>query len=135
MTMTSYRIRNPWGQSECEPAQVFLRVHLRENLIDLKSFFFFCITVGTGRWSDGSKEWNVEWGQELLKALDYEFGDDGEFIMEYGDFLDTWAIVERSRLFDEDWVMGSLWLMVATGSHMNSWTYGDVSCEPPKVFL
>ncbi|KAG8882798.1 hypothetical protein FRB97_007732 [Tulasnella sp. 331] len=92
------RLRNPWGQSEW-----------------------------TGRWSDGSKEWNVEWGQELLKALDYEFGDDGEFIMEYCDFLETWAIVERSRLFDDDWVMSSQWLKVTTGNYTNAWNYGDVS--------
>ncbi|KAG8874197.1 hypothetical protein FRB97_006084 [Tulasnella sp. 331] len=77
------RIRNPWGNSEW-----------------------------TGRWSDGSKEWNIEWGHELLKALNYKFGDDGEFIMEYCDFLTTWGIVERSRLFNSDWVLSSNWLKV-----------------------
>ncbi|KAG9022453.1 hypothetical protein FRB95_014777 [Tulasnella sp. JGI-2019a] len=96
--MRFLRIRNPWGESEW-----------------------------TGPWSDGSKEWNVEWGTELLKALDYEFGDDGEFIMEYSDFLETWAIIERSRLFDEDWVMSQQWLNVTTGSYLNAWNYGDVS--------
>ncbi|KAG8994996.1 hypothetical protein FRB94_009526 [Tulasnella sp. JGI-2019a] len=96
--MRFLRIRNPWGQGEWN-----------------------------GAWSDGSKEWNVEWGTELLKALDYQFGDDGEFIMEYSDFLETWGIIERSRLFDEDWVMSSQWLTVTTGSYLNAWNYGDVS--------
>ncbi|KAG9033675.1 hypothetical protein FRB95_014464 [Tulasnella sp. JGI-2019a] len=92
------RIRNPWGNSEW-----------------------------TGRWSDGSKEWNIEWGPELLKALNYKFGDDGEFIMEYCDFLTTWGIVERCRLFDEDWVLSSNWIKVTTGSYISPWNYGDLS--------
>ncbi|KAG9021533.1 hypothetical protein FRB95_001964 [Tulasnella sp. JGI-2019a] len=96
--MRFLRIRNPWGEGEWN-----------------------------GAWSDGSKEWNVEWGPELLKALNYQFGDDGEFIMEYSDFLETWSIIERSRLFDEDWAMSQLWLTVTTGSYLNSWNYGDVS--------
>lgn len=83
----------------------------------------------SGRWSDGSKEWNIEWAGELLKALDYEFGDDGDFVQEYCDFLESWAIVERSRLFDEDWVLSSQWLKASAGSFPSPWNYGDVSCK------
>lgn len=46
------KVRNPWGKFEW-----------------------------TGRWSDGSKEWNGIW-LHALEALDYNFGNDGEFIME-----------------------------------------------------
>lgn len=49
------KVRNPWGETDW-----------------------------SGRWSDGSKEWVQEnWSvDETLKALEYKFGDDGEFIME-----------------------------------------------------
>jgi hypothetical protein len=46
------KIRNPWAASEW-----------------------------TGRWGDGSKEWTTEWLQ-LLPALNHQFGNDGEFLME-----------------------------------------------------
>lgn len=48
--------------------------------------------------------------------------------MEYSDFLTTWGIVERSRLFDADWVLSSNWLKVTAGTWTNPWNYGDVSC-------
>lgn len=49
------KVRNPWGETDW-----------------------------AGKWSDGSKEWVQEnWSvDEALKALEYKFGDDGEFIME-----------------------------------------------------
>jgi hypothetical protein len=34
-----------------------------------------------GRWSDGSKEWTGEW-LDALKVMEYNFGNDGEFLME-----------------------------------------------------
>ena len=45
-------VRNPWGKSEW-----------------------------TGAWGNRSKEWTNEW-LDVLKELDHEFGDDGEFVME-----------------------------------------------------
>jgi len=93
------RIRNPWGRSEW-----------------------------TGRWADGSREWTGEWLQpEVLEALGHKFGDDGEFLMEYEDFMKTWSMVERSRLFDDSWRMSSLWLNVTAQSLPTSWSFGDVS--------
>lgn len=41
----------------------------------------FICTAGTGRWSDGSKEWTPDW-LDALGPLEHSFGDDGAFIME-----------------------------------------------------
>ncbi|KAJ6530827.1 hypothetical protein DFH09DRAFT_1183938 [Mycena vulgaris] len=90
-------LRNPWGDSEW-----------------------------TGPWSDGAKEWTEEW-LPALKALGHAFGDDGEFVMEYSDFLDNWDLVERTLLFDDSWVMSSQWLQVTARAPTAAWSYGDIS--------
>lgn len=93
------RIRNPWGRKEW-----------------------------SGRWSDGSEEWNEKWTEELRAALgDYRFGDDGEFVQEYSDFLDCWGIIERSRLFGAGWIMSSQWLQMPPDTHLRPWSLGEVS--------
>ncbi|KAG9095718.1 hypothetical protein FRC07_011043, partial [Ceratobasidium sp. 392] len=91
------RVRNPWGKTEW-----------------------------TGAWSDGSKEWTPEW-LALLDKLGHKFGNDGEFLMEYSDFLKTWTMIERSKLFDSGWKMSSMWLNVNSRSFPCAWNYGDVS--------
>ncbi|KAF8166078.1 hypothetical protein K438DRAFT_264337 [Mycena galopus ATCC 62051] len=58
-------VRNPWGKSEW-----------------------------TGPWSDGSKEWTAEW-LAVLPELGHSFGDDGQFVMEYQDFLASWTDIDR----------------------------------------
>ncbi|KIK02387.1 hypothetical protein K443DRAFT_677628 [Laccaria amethystina LaAM-08-1] len=90
-------IRNPWGKTEW-----------------------------TGPWSDGSKEWTGEW-LEILPELGHSFGDDGQFVMEYKDFLETWADIDRTILFDSTWVMTSYWLNVPIAPAGRAWTYGDVT--------
>ncbi|KAJ7483514.1 hypothetical protein FB451DRAFT_1234839 [Mycena latifolia] len=90
-------LRNPWGDSEW-----------------------------TGPWSDGAKEWTEEW-LPALKHLQHSFGDDGEFVMEYSDFLDNWDLVERTLLFDDSWVMSSQWLQVTARAPTAAWSYGDIS--------
>ncbi|KAG6830584.1 hypothetical protein H0H87_007581 [Tephrocybe sp. NHM501043] len=90
-------IRNPWGQFEW-----------------------------TGPWSDGSKEWTPEW-LPALKVLGHLFGNDGEFIMEYTDFLENWEQIDRTLLFDASYIMSSQWLTVTTRQWPSVWTYGDVS--------
>ncbi|KAG9051260.1 hypothetical protein FS837_010547 [Tulasnella sp. UAMH 9824] len=98
------RIRNPWGRKEW-----------------------------SGPWSDGSEQWNESWTDQLRKALGddkgrpYKFGDDGEFVQEYKDFLDCWEIIERSRLFDEGWKMSSQWLAMPPDAHLTPWSLGDLS--------
>ncbi|KAJ6467998.1 hypothetical protein C8R47DRAFT_1152164 [Mycena vitilis] len=90
-------LRNPWGDSEW-----------------------------TGPWSDGAKEWTEEW-LPALKQLKHSFGDDGQFVMEYSDFLENWELVERTLLFDDSWVMSSQWLQVTARSPIAAWSYGDIS--------
>ncbi|KAG8932278.1 hypothetical protein FRC01_014809 [Tulasnella sp. 417] len=92
-------LRNPWGRKEW-----------------------------SGRWSDGSEEWNEKWTEELRKALgNYQFGDDGEFVQEYSDFLDCWGIIERSRLFGDEWIMSSQWIQMPSDTHLRPWSFGEVS--------
>ncbi|KAH7322212.1 hypothetical protein B0J17DRAFT_683969 [Rhizoctonia solani] len=91
------RIRNPWGESEWK-----------------------------GPWSDGSKEWTKDW-LDRLDELHHKFGDDGEFLMEYKDFLKTWVTIERSRLFDAGWKLSSMWLNVMSRTYPCAWSFGDVS--------
>lgn len=112
-------VRNPWGKSEW-----------------------------TGRWSDGSKEWTQEW-LEVLPKLGHQFGDDGQFVMECtyfvcdlahllsrswdildtdNDWLDCFAQIDRTILFDSNWMMSSQWLHVTTQPLPAAWSYGDVSC-------
>ncbi|KAJ3914411.1 hypothetical protein F5877DRAFT_50565 [Lentinula edodes] len=90
-------IRNPWGQSEW-----------------------------TGPWSDGSKEWTKEW-LDLLPEIGHSFGDDGQFVMEYKDFLESWEMLDRTLLFDSSWIMSFQWLHVTTKPLPTAWTFGDVS--------
>ncbi|KAF8512331.1 hypothetical protein JB92DRAFT_2928993 [Gautieria morchelliformis] len=91
------RLRNPWGKGEWD-----------------------------GRWSDGSKEWTKEW-LGALDLLEHEFGDDGAFVMQYEDFLDTWYAVERTQLFDSTWIQSSHWLNVESRTFPCAWQFGDVS--------
>ncbi|KAG8985731.1 hypothetical protein FRB90_004487 [Tulasnella sp. 427] len=91
-------IRNPWGRTEWK-----------------------------GRWSDGSKEWNDEFAVGLKKALgDFKFGDDGEFVQEYEDFLQSWEDVDRNLLFDENWSVNSQWVGLYPANHI-TWSHGDVT--------
>ncbi|KAJ7589146.1 hypothetical protein C8J56DRAFT_937820 [Mycena floridula] len=90
-------VRNPWGKSEW-----------------------------TGPWSDGSKEWTTEWLQRLPE-FGHSFGDDGQFVMEYKDFLNCWQQIDRLMLFDSSWVMSSHWLQVQAKPMPCAWSYGDVS--------
>lgn len=90
-------IRNPWGNSEW-----------------------------TGPWSDGSKEWTPE-TLPALEVLGHTFGNDGEFVMEYKDFLENWKVIDRVLLFDSSWVMSSQWLQVTARPLSSAWTFGDAS--------
>ncbi|TFK48416.1 cysteine proteinase, partial [Heliocybe sulcata] len=88
-----------------------------------------------GRWSDGSKEWTTKWAvpgtEELVhiraEDLGHEFGDDGQFIMEFDDFLSTWSYVDRTKLFNDEWAYSCHWLNVSTRPAPSAWSPGDVS--------
>ncbi|KAF8594673.1 cysteine proteinase [Ceratobasidium sp. AG-I] len=91
------RLRNPWGHHEWN-----------------------------GRWSDGAKEWTPEW-MARLPEIGHKFGNDGEFVMEYCDFLTTWTEIDRCRVFDSTWSMSSMWMDVMCRPFPCAWNYGDVS--------
>ncbi|CAE6501551.1 unnamed protein product [Rhizoctonia solani] len=80
----------------------------------------------TGAWSDGSKEWTAEW-LALLPQLQHKFGNDGEFLMEYKDFLATWTIIERCRLFNSEWRVSSMWINTTVRGLPSAKSFGDVS--------
>ncbi|KAF5332095.1 hypothetical protein D9611_008103 [Ephemerocybe angulata] len=90
-------LRNPWGKSEW-----------------------------TGRWSDGSKEWTREWVR-AMPLLGHTFGNDGQFMMEYSDWLDCFSFISRVVLFDSSWAMCSEWLRVQAPPLPAAWSYGLVS--------
>ncbi|KAF7345636.1 Cysteine proteinase [Mycena venus] len=71
------------------------------------------------------REWTAEW-LEILPQLGHKFGDDGEFCMEYSDFLECWDQIDRTLLFDSNWITSSHWLRVTARPLPSAWTYGDV---------
>lgn len=64
-----------------------------------------------------------------LEHLGHSFGDDGAFVMEYEDFLNTWTLVHRTRLFDPSWAVSSLWMNAKIRLPGMVWDYGDISCQ------
>ncbi|KAG2008821.1 hypothetical protein CC2G_014212 [Coprinopsis cinerea AmutBmut pab1-1] len=92
-------VRNPWGDSEW-----------------------------TGPWADGSKEWDSEW-VKILPELGHQFGDDGQFVMEYCDFLRCFEIIERTLLLDSSWKLASKWLQVPLPPAGVPPSFGDISFE------
>ncbi|KAG6900635.1 hypothetical protein C0993_007317 [Termitomyces sp. T159_Od127] len=82
-----------------------------------------------GPWSDGSKEWTDDW-LPALKELKHSFGADGQFVMEYKDFLENCETIDRTLLLFGDskssWTMFSRWLRVKPRPCLE-WGYGDVS--------
>ncbi|KAG5333109.1 hypothetical protein C0989_006285, partial [Termitomyces sp. Mn162] len=89
-------LRNPWGNREWK-----------------------------GPWSDGSKEWSADW-LPALKELGHSFGADGQFVMEYKDFLEKWETIDRTLLFNSTWILSSQWLKIKPRLRLE-WSYGDVS--------
>ncbi|KAK3683453.1 hypothetical protein B0T22DRAFT_483314 [Podospora appendiculata] len=82
------QVRNPWGQ----------RAHA-------------ALGEWNGPWSDGSKEWTPYW----LQKLEHTFGDDGMFWMSFDDVLETFAVLYRTRLFNEKWTVVNSWTSVNVG--------------------
>ncbi|KAJ3521717.1 hypothetical protein NMY22_g12196 [Coprinellus aureogranulatus] len=90
-------LRNPWGKTEWN-----------------------------GPWSDGSKEWTPEW-LKYLPELKHSFGDDGQFVMEYKDFLKYFTDIDRVILFNNTWTVASCWLTVPTLPIPSAPAYGTLS--------
>ncbi|KAK7052858.1 hypothetical protein VNI00_004177 [Paramarasmius palmivorus] len=75
-------------------------------------------------WADSSKEWTSEWLEALPVLV---FGDDGQFVVEYQDFLDCWDHINRNLLLDSTWVMSCQWLHVRVKTPFHAGSYGNVS--------
>ncbi|KAI9738825.1 MAG: hypothetical protein M1834_008332 [Cirrosporium novae-zelandiae] len=58
-----------------------------------------------GKWSDGSEEWTAEW----IQILNHKFGDDGVFWISYSDFLRQFQLLDRTRLFGDEWTITQQW--------------------------
>lgn len=89
-----------------------------------------------GPWSDGSSEWTQLFPSHPdpsirvkvdVDKLNHTFGNDGQFIMEYDDFMSTWSYVDRTKLFDRSWVYSFHWLNVSARPRPSAWSPGDVS--------
>ncbi|KAH8835194.1 hypothetical protein DL96DRAFT_1729686 [Flagelloscypha sp. PMI_526] len=93
-------IRNPWGAPNSE---------------------------WTGRWSDGDEAWTNEWLARLPEIGHTFSRSDGQFVMEYSDFLANWEDIDRTLLLDSTWVMSSQMLRVDCRPLPSASTWGDVS--------
>jgi hypothetical protein len=72
----------------------------------------------------GSLSWNVSFLLLVQCRLVLDGSSDK-------DFLETWADIDRTILFDSTWVMTSYWLNVPIAPAGRAWTYGDVTCKSP----
>ncbi|KJA14578.1 hypothetical protein HYPSUDRAFT_150192 [Hypholoma sublateritium FD-334 SS-4] len=88
-------VRNPWGDSEW-----------------------------TGAWADGAKEWKGEW-LDALQELEHEFGNDGQFVMEYKDFMTVFSQIDRATIFDRSWSMSWHFMPIPPQPLSRLWTHGD----------
>ncbi|KAH6916492.1 hypothetical protein BKA70DRAFT_1502774 [Coprinopsis sp. MPI-PUGE-AT-0042] len=79
-----------------------------------------------GPWSNGSKEWTPEW-LEILPELGHDFTKNGQFVMEYKDFLSTWQEIQRTLFFDDSWFISSQWLHLSPKTSLAPWSYGNIS--------
>ncbi|KAJ9642618.1 hypothetical protein H2204_002266 [Knufia peltigerae] len=73
------KLRNPWGKKEW-----------------------------TGKWSDGSSEWDAAW----MALLDHKFGNDGVFWISYDDLLKKYQHFDRTRIFGSEWNVTQCWASV-----------------------
>lgn len=88
----------------------------------------------TGPWSDGSAEWTPYW----LNKLDHKFGDDGLFWMSYDDMLKRFNLLDRTRLFDEQWNIVQRWTSVSVAwvtGYLNTKFSVDIKKGGPTVFV
>ncbi|KAF2127810.1 cysteine proteinase [Dothidotthia symphoricarpi CBS 119687] len=104
-------IRNPWGK--------------RANA---------AMGEWTGPWSDGSKEWTPYW----MKKLGHEFGDDGLFWMSYADLLSRFDLLDRTRLFNEEWTVVQRWTSLSVAwvtGYLNTKFSVEIKKAGPTVFV
>ncbi|KAJ2930753.1 hypothetical protein H1R20_g6337, partial [Candolleomyces eurysporus] len=82
-----------------------------------------------GPWSNGSSEWTPKWIR-ILPQLGHTFGDNGQFIMEYKDFVQSFTCIEKTYLLDDSWTVNSQWLNVQPKEQPVASSYGNLSYIP-----
>jgi hypothetical protein len=73
-----------------------------------------------------------------MNKLKHTFGDDGIFWMSYDDLRRRFDLLDRTRLFDEEWTVVQRWTSVSA-----SWVTGylttkflvEIKKEGPTVFV
>ncbi|KAG9195132.1 hypothetical protein G6011_00252 [Alternaria panax] len=88
----------------------------------------------TGPWSDGSREWTTYW----LDKLGHKFGDDGLFWMSYKDLLRRFDLLDRTRLFNEEWTVVQRWTSVPVAwvtGYVNTKFSVEIKKSGPTVFV
>jgi hypothetical protein len=104
-------VRNPWGK--------------RANA---------AMGEWTGPWSDGSREWTPYW----LDKLQHRFADDGLFWMSYVDMLKRFDLLDRTRLFDEQWTVVQRWTSASVAwvtGYLNTKFSVEIKKAGPTVFV
>ncbi|KAF2122378.1 hypothetical protein BDV96DRAFT_482899 [Lophiotrema nucula] len=105
------QVRNPWG---------------RRNRRGIGEW--------NGAWSDGSKEWTPYW----MNKLNYRFADDGLFWMSYDDLRNRFDLLDRTRLFDEEWTVVQHWTSVSVAwvtGYLNTKFIVEIKKAGPTVFV
>ncbi|KAH8810297.1 hypothetical protein DL96DRAFT_1505563 [Flagelloscypha sp. PMI_526] len=83
----------------------------------------------TGKWSDGDSAWTPEW-LARLPEIGHSFGrSDGQFVMEYSDFISTrnWDNIDRTLIFDPSWTMSLKGLKLEAPTLPLLHTWGQVA--------
>ncbi|KAI9707902.1 MAG: hypothetical protein M1820_004508 [Bogoriella megaspora] len=62
-----------------------------------------------GAWADGSEQWDGYW----METLNHKFGDDGTFWMAYEDLLKYFHDFDRTRMFDDRWMVSQQWSSIS----------------------
>lgn len=84
--------------------------------------------------SDGSKEWTPYW----LNKLDHRFGNDGLFWMSYDDLCKRFSMLDRTRLFDNEWTVVQSWASVSVAwvtGYLNTKFVVEINKAGPTVFV
>lgn len=73
-----------------------------------------------------------------MNKLGHKFGDDGLFWMSYADLLSRFNLLDRTRLFNEDWTVVQHWTSVSVAwvtGYMNTKFLVEIKKAGPTVFV
>jgi hypothetical protein len=73
-----------------------------------------------------------------MKKLDYRFGDDGLFWMSYDDIQKRFDLLDRTRLFNEEWTVVQHWTSVSVAwvtGYLNTKFLVEIKKAGPTVFV